>query len=599
MRRSCGLIVLLLLAAVFLTLVAAEAVELRPGVLPLPGAAEAARLRLPAAHLVFSPAAPYQSAWAARRPNLDGAAGAEEWGSASVLSLPHGKLRIQNNLTHLFLLIDVTGDTGNDPLQASSPWGDYFWLVWDVNGDRNVTPDVDLLYGTYPGTDEIGQCRFVEPGAVTGLNPSEAALARGFGPSPDSATPHRFWEVSIPLVEIGAEARRWAANPLDAHPLRLGLRVNSRTPAISDYVPQNVLQDFSRFIRILLALGPDVTELGGPVFATVGVIPSTEIHDGYATTDPSYTLYVVDAPFGGSLNVFGHFDGLRGLGAKYYQALARKVGVGDYAPLRLSWSNYRWESDRFVLRQIAPDAQDRYEIPPASEIWSLRDILVRWPTETLPDGLWEMKLALFDASKNPLPEPSPGNHLALMLDNTPPRVEIEEVTHGASVIGECAIVSLGPAPDGLSFRFTAKDYSGHLAAYSLVAHYGDNRTDPRGPIAVDNYASHVSPSRRWTGVTSEIAPPAPSLWRAPVSCAYQFRLTAYNRTTDGYTRYIYWAEYNKHITILMEGPPPVPLMGPAIGPPPGPPAGLSGPVVPGSGAPPAKLPVTLPRPLLK
>jgi len=598
MNRRLTLILTLLLAAVLLAIAAAGAAVLRPGVVRLPGVAEVMRPRIPPGLLVFTPLTPFQSAWAARPPSLDGVASQEEWGSASALALPHGKLRIQNTLTHLYLLIDVTADTGDDPRQAHSPWGDYFWLVWDVNGDGNVTPDVDLLYGTYPGTDDLGLCRFIEPGAVTTLTPSEASLARGFGPSPDSATPHRFWEVSIPLVEIGADARRWAANPLDAHPLRLGLRINSQTPAISDYVPQNVLQDFTRFIRILLALSPDVSELGGPIFATVGVIPSTEIHDGYATTDSSYTLYVVDAPFGGSLNIFGHFDGLRARGARYYQVLARRAGVGEYAPLRLTWSNYRWEGDRFVLRQIAPDPQDRYEITPAGEIWSLRDLLVRWPTETLPDGLWELKLTLFDASKNPLPEPSPGNYLALMLDNTPPRVAIEEVTHGAAVIGECAIVSLGPPPDGLRFRFTAKDYQGHLAAYQLVAHYGDNRTDPRGAIAIDNYASHISPSRRWIGVTSETAPRPPSLWRAPEPCAYQFRLTAYNRTTDGYTRHLHWAEYNKHITILMEGPP-IPMPPPSIAPPPGSPPGMTGQPTPGPGAPPAAPPVVLPRPKLR
>jgi hypothetical protein len=558
MRRCPKLLALLLPTALLLTILAAHAaVVLRPRVVPAP--AERLRLRLPA-HLVVAPGAPFQSAWAARPPALDGVAAPEEWTDAAHMTLPHGVLRLQNDLDYLYLLLDVTEDTGNDPHRSAAPWGDYFWLVWDVNGDRNVTPDVDALHGTYPGTDTLGLSLFVEPGAVTGLSPSEAQSARGFGPSPDSPAPHRFWEVAVPLAEIGADARTWAADPLDAHPLRLGLRINSANPPISDDIPKDVLRNFNHFFRILLALSPDVTGLGGPIFATVGVIPSTEIHNGYATTEPGYTLVVKDAPFGGSLNIFGHFDGLRARGAQHYQVLARQPGTGDYVPLRLTWSNYRWEGDRFVIRQIAPDSEDRYQIPPSHEIWSLRDILVRWPTQSLPDGLWQLKIRLFDSAKNPLPEPAPaeGNQLPLMLDNTPPRVLIEEVTHGDTPVGRCEIVNLGPPPDGLRFRFTAVDYQGHLHRYALVAHYGDNDSTL---ITSDIYSNHITPSRRWAGVVSQLEPLPPPLWRPPEPCAYQFRLTARDRATNGYTPHIHWAEYNKHVTLLMPvtvAPPPPP-----------------------------------------
>jgi hypothetical protein len=569
MQRRFHWLVALLLLAVILTVVAADAATITPRIrVPLkpapeqqPAAAQPQlqlRPLLPS-RLVFTPFAPFQSGWASPLPGIDGVAGETEWGSAPRLNFAHGSVRIQNGLSYIYLLLDVTADTTNDPLQPNSPWGDYFWLSWDVNGDRNVTPDVDVLYGIYPGTNNLGICHYVEPGAVTPLEPSGASLARGFGATPGSATPHRFWEVAIPLDEIGADAMSWAEDPLDAHPLRLGFHVHSEVPLISDYVPENLLTDFTRYIRILLALSPGVGDLGGPIFATVGVIPSTEIVNGYATTDPSYTLYVVDAPFGGTLNIFGHFPTLTARGAKYYQVLARRAGTGAYEPLRLTWSNYRWEVDRFVLRQIAPDSQDRYEIPPASEIWSLRDILVRWPTGGLTDGLWELKVKLFDASLSELPEPTPaeGNRLALMLDNTPPRVLIDEVTHGTETVGRCDIVDLGPPPDGLRFRITAVDYSGHLSYYRLVAHYGDNDSQL---IGADTYAGHMTPSKLWHGVASHTIPAPPAQWRAPEPCAYQFRLTAYNRTTNGYTSRIHGAEYNKHTTILLAGSLPIPMM---------------------------------------
>ncbi len=556
MRRSAKLLRLLPLAAVFLIVSTAAAGIISPRAIRVP-AAKPIRARIPS-HLLFTAFQPFQSTWASPAPQINGVATNAEWGSAPRLNFANGQLRIQNDLGRLYLLLDVTGDTTNDPLQPDTPWGDYFWLAWDVNGDRNVTADVDLLHGIYPGTSTVGLCHFIEPGAVTPLEPSGASLARGFGATPGSPTPHRFWEMSIPLEEIGADAYRWVANPEDAHPLRLGFHVHSEVPLISDYVPQDLLQDFTRFTRILLALSPNLSGVGGPIFATVGVIPSTEIHNGYATTDPSYTLYVVDAPFGGSLNIFGHFDGLRARGAKYYQVLARRAGAGAYTPLRLTWSNYRWETNKFVIRQIAPDPQDRYEIPPGSEIWSLRDILVRWPTGGLQDGLWELKLALFDAAKNPLPAPSPGNHLALMLDNTPPHARIDQITHGTDTIEACAIVDLGPPPDGLRFRITAMDYSGHLAHYRLVAHYGDNKSQL---ISADNYAGHMTPTKKWHGVNSLVVPPGQ--WRAPEPCAYQFRLVAHNRTTNGYSRYIHGKGYNKHITVLLGGMPTMPIMVPA------------------------------------
>ena len=520
----------------------------------------AARIR---AVLPLRPAQPIQSAWAGRV-RVDGVVQAGEWDDATRVTLPHGALRLQNDLRTLYLLIDVTADTGNDASIPSSPWGDYFWLVWDVNGDGNVTPDVDVLYGVYPGTDRLGICYMVRPGANTGLHPSDSKSAMGFGASPDSGTAHRIWEVAINLAEIDADARAWARRPAATQLLRMGLHIHSETPAISDYLPPNLLEDFSRFTPVLLALGPDVVGVGGPIFATVGVIPSTEITGGYATTVPGYTLTVKDAPFGGSLNLFGHFDTLRSLGARYYQVKAKRAGEPDYAPVQESWWNYRWETDRYVAHLIVPDGQGRYEIPPGAEIWSLRDILVRWSTQTLADGMWELTLSLFDASKSPLPGPASGNHLVVMLDNTAPFARINEVKHGGAAVGECAIVTLGPPPDGLRFEITVWDYRGHLGGYSLAGLYGDNR--PAGGIAADDYSHHVRPDRQWTGVDPLVAPPvSAAAWRAPANCAYQFRLVAYDRVTDGYTANLHWTEYDKHITILGVGEV-LELMGPALGP---------------------------------
>jgi hypothetical protein len=198
---------------------------------------------LPMTMTVATPNGPYfTSAFPSAPPTIDGVVSDHEWDSASSLRLERGFMLVQNDASNLYLLVDVTGDPYNDPPLADSPWGDYFWLSFDVNVDGAITPSVDVLYSTYPGLG-LGKAYYLGPGSSTGLEEARSQLGAGFGRSMNSMVPHRIWELAISLPEIEA-----APNEL----VRLGLRTYSQTPSFTVDQPENFHYDFSNLMEIAL-----------------------------------------------------------------------------------------------------------------------------------------------------------------------------------------------------------------------------------------------------------------------------------------------------------------------------------------------------------
>ena len=183
------------------------------------------------------------SVFAGYPPVIDGIVSEDEWVAAPKIALAHGSVQVQNDAVNLYLLIDLTGDTVDDPPLATTPWGDYISLAFDVNIDGQMTKDVDLLYGFYPGTHNLGKQYYIGPG-WTGVKPSSSNLKAGLGPSINSATPHRVWEIAISLPEIKA-----VPNSL----VRLGLKTYSQNPSFTDEQPAGFLSSFSNLIEINLA----------------------------------------------------------------------------------------------------------------------------------------------------------------------------------------------------------------------------------------------------------------------------------------------------------------------------------------------------------
>ena len=186
-----------------------------------------------------------QSVWTSRPVILDGIFGEGEWNSASIgFRLKNGSMLVMNDENFLYLLIDVNGDTFDDPPKQTTPWGDFVSLTFDVNRDEVITPNIDLSYGLYPGSYRAGVQYYLGSGVKTELQQTRAKFVAGFGLTIANIPPHRIWEIAIPLDEIEASPGK---------PIRLGIKAYSETPHFSETNPVNFPTDFSDLTVVELA----------------------------------------------------------------------------------------------------------------------------------------------------------------------------------------------------------------------------------------------------------------------------------------------------------------------------------------------------------
>jgi hypothetical protein len=179
-------------------------------------------------------------------PNIDGVISDNEWDNTPSIELEHGFLMVQNDVSNLYILIDLTGDTVDDsliPLIPDEPWGDFFDVSFDVNSNSEID-NSDIIYGIHPDTLELGLSIYQEPGVYGGIQSTSSLLAKGFGASFNSMTTHRIWELSIDLDEIDA---------IPDSLIRLGVKTYSLNPRFYDLLPENIDQDFTNLVEIKLA----------------------------------------------------------------------------------------------------------------------------------------------------------------------------------------------------------------------------------------------------------------------------------------------------------------------------------------------------------
>jgi hypothetical protein len=179
-------------------------------------------------------------------PKIDGLATAEEWIGAGRIDFDHCTIMVQNDASNMYLLLDVTADTTKDPPLTTPPWGDYFWLAFDVNLDGEITPTgaTDYMYGCWPGTNDLGLSYFIGPGTWTAIGETKSVLGAGFGTTFNSRTPHRIWEFAISLPELKSGPKGLA---------RLGVKTYSQNPSFDEEYPEDFYYDFSNLIEITLA----------------------------------------------------------------------------------------------------------------------------------------------------------------------------------------------------------------------------------------------------------------------------------------------------------------------------------------------------------
>jgi hypothetical protein len=338
---------------------------------------------------------------------------------------------------------------------------------------------------------------------------------------------------------------------------------------------------------------PPVYTGTGFIITNIGELPTTEIgrdanepNVGLANVEPDVaTLFGVhqykDAPFSGTARVHGQF-GLYD-DVDFYQIMWAKWVDGnepapeDYAILNdekgaLQLGKVRWYEDangwNHEYVRMGPktiDGRDylyQYNSPLDGSIWSNYDLRIRWNMRSCESGLYTItykayrwadpcETTLVDVN---LPPTDGWDHVILLIDNNPVTATIHNVRYDPNegnpnydpctdgLIEECAIIGLTDVNENLRFTITAKHATGYLRKWVLDAVYGKNRY--AGVIASDSYTP-VSPPY-WDGVQEQEFQSEDSSSLDPWQrCAYQFRLRAWGRATNG-SDYVYYDIFSDH-----------------------------------------------------
>ncbi|WGK64984.1 hypothetical protein [Croceiramulus getboli] len=489
-----------------------------------------------------------KSNWAAEPIPLTAALTDELWADAQEdqMDIPGGHLWAKNDAEFLYLAVDFTEDTSNDP-----GTGDYFWLTFDTNRNKAITPNQDVNYGVYPKQpNKMGKQLYLGPGRWTGLlnTPSRSACRYDFGASPNSSTPHRIWKFKIELSEINVSLATWWFLPYT----NFGLRLHSASPDILHDIPNNFYRSFANLHRIQFSRKPYIPAADlGPEIGSVGLIPASKIDNtGRATTAPSYYVKTNKHAFGGRLNLIGNrlkMQQVAGLsGTQYYRVLHRSGTSGSFEVFTSGWTNYRRIGSNDVLYNIAPNAEGYYYLyNPSSFDFSIDDLIMQFDSRLLSTGLHQFKVEFYTRSGSTYTKL--GNAvqtLKLYIDNNVPQVSIDAIKHSSQTVDACSIVDLqGNATDGVKVSFDAFDAEGNLDSYHCYAQYGEGHTQT---LRSENHAG--SGVALWQG-GNNLSAPQSGVYVPPVTCAYSFNIVARARTTNGYGQ-IGHNRASRFITIL-------------------------------------------------
>lgn len=333
--------------------------------------------------------------------------------------------------------------------------------------------------------------------------------------------------------------------PVTAMPVATGVPFRPSSVAVT--APNRILVCSDKEIdQVDLTSG--IFTSAGPMLLGIGHVPKTKISaDGYATTDPGYFFQVKDAPFGGTLSLMFNHEKARSLGAQYYQILVGGI------PQQQAWSDYKWSTSHNAFQLTAnPQSGSFFRVRQAGELWYNYWLGYLLNTTALANGLHTISVKVF-TGPDPNTEIVAGrDSMVVLIDNQRPQASIDQIIHDNIPVNACAIVKTGSHT--FSFRITAQDPEQHLLSWSLTALWGDNKSKAVGS---DNYNNHISPTKKWAGITNAVPVPVtpPSLWDASVAgdptsthCAHTFYLVVWDRVINGYG-YIHYSSYHKSITI--------------------------------------------------
>jgi hypothetical protein len=320
------------------------------------------------------------------------------------------------------------------------------------------------------------------------------------------------------------------------------------------------------------------------LFTRVGLIGVDRIDsNGYAESSHLTPAGNQDAPFGRRLHLCGWFGESTDL--THYRIQYSKNG-GPFKDMTDPLSNKyyagggKWatvSTGPFTLAGQANLFTTPYLLDKAEGLnrpWWFPDLLARWDTTKADgDGLYTIRILGYKwdgtvlSSASCLVIDAWFGQIKLQIDNTPPESEILSMIHLATlpppsmpgllphVVQPCDIIEFRVG-DSLVVHFKAHDPNGHLGGYKLHAMYGHNcYVTPAPPGASDQY--HADPSQQWHGGNFSTSYKASDYGAANGSCqagnmptcAYQFRLVVWKRTTNGYGLIYPWVEDTTHVTI--------------------------------------------------
>lgn len=189
-----------------------------------------------------------------------------------------------------------------------------------------------------------------------------------------------------------------------------------------------------------------------------------------------------------------------------------------------------------------------YDTDPNKD-WKYRGLVMVLNTNNLPLKYrrYTFTIEPLDSNLNPLGVISPQECVLTMLVDNDVGMALTLAIEDIMGVSACEVLNLDSGFRDITVPFSINDTHGNLLEFSLTAWWGDKGRlllVPSDAFAEANqYSRGVTPS--WKGGSYSLT--KNHNW---VQCAYQFRLIARRRVTNGFHHQSSWKEFNKHITIL-------------------------------------------------
>lgn len=307
------------------------------------------------------------------------------------------------------------------------------------------------------------------------------------------------------------------------------------------------------------AASPPGSIISGFVWTSIGTYANIE--DIEQSGAKRGLTKVRDRPFGGSPWLYGAF-GFSETGIfRYAVKIAKWTGgtpplPGDFeyvddplSKVRFDISGGTLATSRVALGPFEFAGRPTYQLTRNSGnvFWSHENLRMVLNTISLEKGVYSVRMEALDSGGSAISF-TVNQDIIMTVNNTRPVVSIDSVSYnGGPPFTECSFIRLPGPTSTLDFEYTAHHADGFLDDYQLVVEFGRNRSG--GNIVTDTYSNHIASDGSWEGETNTMVAATPvspgqalpnlQLWE---TCAYQFRIRAWARTTNGFGR-LYWTTF--------------------------------------------------------